>query len=153
MHDWKTIAPVMLPIARVSLLWRTQMRLLNFSGSSVAIGRDDQRQERRIEARRRRDVLDRVDEDERAADDHGQRHEHLQVDDAQPRRASGPRGSAARSTRCKRSGARSAASTVVSASKCDLTYQRVDAEQQHDRAVAQRTTASAGRNAAPTAIA
>src|SRR3954451_6950714 len=36
--DWKTIAPVMLPIARVSLPWRTQMTELNFSGSSVAIG-------------------------------------------------------------------------------------------------------------------
>ena len=36
--DWKTIAPVMLPIARVSLSWRTQMIELNFSGSSVAIG-------------------------------------------------------------------------------------------------------------------
>src|SRR3954452_6581732 len=38
MVDWKTIAPVMLPIARVSLPWRTQMMELNFSGSSVAIG-------------------------------------------------------------------------------------------------------------------
>ena len=36
--DWKTIAPVMLPIASVSLPWRTQMTELNFSGSSVAIG-------------------------------------------------------------------------------------------------------------------
>ena len=35
---WNTIAPVMLPIARVSLRWRTQITLLNFSGSSVAIG-------------------------------------------------------------------------------------------------------------------
>src|SRR5919198_1502525 len=38
MVDWNTIAPVMLPIARVSLPWRTQMIELNFSGSSVAIG-------------------------------------------------------------------------------------------------------------------
>src|SRR6478672_12753927 len=37
-HDWKTIAPVMLPIASVSLPPRTQMIELNFSGSSVAIG-------------------------------------------------------------------------------------------------------------------
>ena len=36
--DWNTIAPVMLPIASVSLPWRTQMTELNFSGSSVAIG-------------------------------------------------------------------------------------------------------------------
>ena len=35
---WKTIAPVMLPIASVSLPPRTQITLLNFSGSSVAIG-------------------------------------------------------------------------------------------------------------------
>ena len=35
---WKTIAPVMLPRARLSLPWRTQMTLLNFSGSSVAMG-------------------------------------------------------------------------------------------------------------------
>ena len=36
--DWKTIAPVMLPMASVSLPCRTQMTELNFSGSSVAIG-------------------------------------------------------------------------------------------------------------------
>ena len=36
--DWKTIAPVMLPIASVSLRWPIQMIELNFSGSSVAIG-------------------------------------------------------------------------------------------------------------------
>ena len=36
--NWKTIAPVMLPIDRVSLFTRTQMIELNFSGSSVAIG-------------------------------------------------------------------------------------------------------------------
>ncbi len=36
--DWKTIAPVMFPMARVSLPWRTQMSELNFSGSSVAMG-------------------------------------------------------------------------------------------------------------------
>ena len=36
--DWNTIAPVMFPIARVSLRRRTQSTLLNFSGSSVASG-------------------------------------------------------------------------------------------------------------------
>jgi hypothetical protein len=36
--DWKTIAPVMLPSARVSLRRRTHSTLLNFSGSSVATG-------------------------------------------------------------------------------------------------------------------
>src|SRR5215207_2385802 len=35
---WKTIAPVMLPRARVSLLSLTQMTELTFSGSSVARG-------------------------------------------------------------------------------------------------------------------
>ena len=36
--DWNTIAPVMLPIASVSLPCRTQISELNFSGSSVAMG-------------------------------------------------------------------------------------------------------------------
>jgi hypothetical protein len=35
---WKTIAPVMFPIASVSLPLRTRMTLSSFSGSSVAIG-------------------------------------------------------------------------------------------------------------------
>ncbi len=35
---WKTIAPVMLPMAGVSLLSRSQITELNFSGSSVARG-------------------------------------------------------------------------------------------------------------------
>jgi hypothetical protein len=35
---WKTIAPVMFPIASVSFPVRTHSTLLNFSGSSVAIG-------------------------------------------------------------------------------------------------------------------
>src|SRR5258708_38232606 len=35
---WNTIAPVMLPMASVSLPWRTQITELNFSGSSVAMG-------------------------------------------------------------------------------------------------------------------
>src|SRR3954464_4385324 len=38
MHDWKTIAPVMLPIARVGFPWPTQMTEFSFSGSSVATG-------------------------------------------------------------------------------------------------------------------
>ena len=36
--DWKTIAPVMLPSARLSLPSRTQKKLFAFSGSSVASG-------------------------------------------------------------------------------------------------------------------
>jgi len=35
---WKTMAPVTLPIARVSFPLLIQITLLNFSGSSVAIG-------------------------------------------------------------------------------------------------------------------
>src|SRR5918998_3035113 len=35
---WKTMAPVMFPRARVSLLFLSQMTELNFSGSSVARG-------------------------------------------------------------------------------------------------------------------
>jgi hypothetical protein len=35
---WKTMAPVMLPIASVSFPCLIQMMLLNFSGNSVAIG-------------------------------------------------------------------------------------------------------------------
>ena len=36
--DWNTMAPVMLPRARVSLPWRIQVTLLIVSGSSVASG-------------------------------------------------------------------------------------------------------------------
>ena len=70
MHDWKTIAPVMLPIASVSLVWRTQIRLLNFSGSSVAMGAMISASSAGSRPGRLRDVLDGVDEDEGAADDH-----------------------------------------------------------------------------------
>ena len=48
--DWNTIAPVMLPIASVSLPWRTQMTELNFSGSSVAMGAIDQREQDLVDA-------------------------------------------------------------------------------------------------------
>jgi hypothetical protein len=36
--DWKTMAPVMLPSARLSFPSRTQKKLFAFSGSSVARG-------------------------------------------------------------------------------------------------------------------
>ena len=70
MHAWKTIAPVMLPIASVSLPWRTQIRLLNFSGSSVAIGAmtSASRTGRHSQSPSGQ-VLHRVDEDDRAAED------------------------------------------------------------------------------------
>jgi hypothetical protein len=35
---WNTMAPVILPKARVSLLLETHIMLLNFSGNSVAMG-------------------------------------------------------------------------------------------------------------------
>ena len=38
MVDWKTIAPVMLPSARLSFPSRIQKKLFAFSGSSVASG-------------------------------------------------------------------------------------------------------------------
>ncbi len=38
MVDWKTIAPVMFPNARLSFPSRTQKKLFAFSGSSVASG-------------------------------------------------------------------------------------------------------------------
>ena len=54
--DWNTIAPVMLPSASVSLFCRTQMIELNFSGSSVAIGRDDQCEQDLADPERVRDA-------------------------------------------------------------------------------------------------
>ena len=63
--DWKTIAPVMLPIARVSLPCRTQMIELNFSGSSVAIGAMTSARSASSTPERRRQVLDRADEEAR----------------------------------------------------------------------------------------
>ena len=90
MHDWKTIAPVMLPIASVSLPLRTQMRLLNFSGSSVAIGAMMSASRTGSSSRSRRAMCSTAsDEDDRAADDHRQRDQDLQVDDAQARLALG----------------------------------------------------------------
>ena len=85
MHDWKTIAPVMLPSASVSLPWRTQMTLLNFSGSSVAMGAMTSARTRGRHAQRAGEVLDRVDEDDRADQDHAQRHQHLERHDPQSR--------------------------------------------------------------------
>ena len=42
--DWKAMAPVMLPRARVSSPWRTQATLLSFFGQFGGQRRDDQRQ-------------------------------------------------------------------------------------------------------------
>ena len=121
--DWKTIAPVMLPIASVSLPWRTQMIELNFSGSSVAIGAMTRARSSGIDAELVGQVLDRVDEEDRAEDDQAERGEDLEVDDPQPRHGRVGRDARERSSRWNRSGARSSASTSGSASKWPLTYQ------------------------------
>ncbi len=119
--DWKTIAPVMLPIARVSLLARTQITELNFSGSSVAIGA-------MTSASR---VLSTPSEVARCPTASTKKTAPSTI---RPRakitwtlttRSRGTAGSvrwARRSSRWKRSGARSAASTSGSASKWPLTY-------------------------------
>ena len=62
--DWKTIAPVMLPIASVSLPWRTQMTELNFSGSSVAIGAMIRARSDAVDVEVVREVLDGIDEED-----------------------------------------------------------------------------------------
>ena len=123
--DWKTIAPVMLPIASVSLPWRTQMTELNFSGSSVAIGAMTSGEQRAVDVRAWvARWLDGVDEEDRADDDQAERGDDLQVDDAQQAgRDRVRRGGTLGSRRRKRSGARSDASTSGSASKWPLTYQ------------------------------
>ena len=83
--DWKTIAPVMLPIASVSLPWRTQMIELNFSGSSVAIGAMTRASSAGSTPSVVARWLDRVDEEDGADDDQPERGEDLQVDDPQAR--------------------------------------------------------------------
>ena len=89
--DWKTIAPVMLPIARVSLPWRTQMTELNFSGSSVAIGAMTSASSTSSTPSVVGEVLDRVDEEDRADDDQAEGHEDLEVHDPQARARPGRR--------------------------------------------------------------
>ena len=123
MVDWKTIAPVMLPIARVSLPWRTQMIELNFSGSSVAIGAMTSARSTGSTLNCVGQVLDRVHEEDRAQDDQAERGDDLEVDHPEARHGrvdamapSGPAGgtAAARGP---------SASTSGSASKWPLTYQ------------------------------
>ena len=69
---WKTIAPVMLPMARVSLPCRIQITLLSFSGSSVAMGAMIRASSVPFRPSDAREVLDAVDEAPRPADDAGQ---------------------------------------------------------------------------------
>ena len=54
---WKTMAPVMLPMARVSLLSLSQMTELNFSGKLRGQGRQDQRDDARRDTDGQREVL------------------------------------------------------------------------------------------------
>ena len=88
---WKTIAPVMFPIASVSLPLRTQSTLLNFSGSSVAIGA--MMSARMVGSRpiTCREVLDRADEHLGAHDDQAQGKHDLGDHDRHPRLAAGHR--------------------------------------------------------------
>ena len=64
---------------------RTQMIELNFSGSSVAIGAMTSASSGSSTPNVRRDVLDRVHEEDRAEDDEPERHEDLEVHDPQAR--------------------------------------------------------------------
>ncbi len=86
MADWKTIAPVMFPMASVSLPWRTHSTLLNFSGSSVAIGAMTSDSSSSLTPERGRQMRHRPDEQVGPADDAGERREHLHVDDPEPGR-------------------------------------------------------------------
>ena len=75
----------MLPIASVSLPWRTQITELNFSGSSVAIGAMTRATMIGAIPRELRQVLDGVDEEERPDDDQAEGGQDLDVDDAETR--------------------------------------------------------------------
>ena len=121
--DWNTIAPVMLPIASVSLPWRTQISELNFSGSSVAIGAITSASSSSLTPSVVGEVLDRPDEQVRAADDAGEREHDLDRDDPQPRRSPARARRPRRSSPWNRSGARSDPSLAsASASKWPFTY-------------------------------
>src|SRR6476620_8956823 len=120
--DWKTIAPVMLPMASVSLPWRTQMIELNFSGSSVAIGA--------MTRESSAGSTPNVDARWLTASTKKTAPMMIKVSAARTcrlttRRRGTPGSSrwARRSIRWKRNGARSEASTSGSASKWPLTYQ------------------------------
>ena len=145
--DWKTIAPVMLPMASVSLPWRTQMIELNFSGSSVAIGAMTSASRTWLTPRRRRDVLDGVDEEDRSDDDEPERREHL---DRRRSRRRGHVGSRRARRDCRAGGSAAAPgprrASAASAWRWPLTYQRVQADQDR-RATSQRpaTGRPAGR--------
>ena len=68
MHDWKTIAPLMFPIASVSFRWRIQMTLLNFSEAQSRAARRSGR-ERGADREEMGDSLDLLHEEVCAEDD------------------------------------------------------------------------------------
>ena len=120
--DWKTIAPVMLPIASVSLPWRTQMTELNFSGSSVAIGAMTRASSSSstCSAAARWSTASTKKMAPRMISASADRTCRLTI---LSRGAAGSSRNARRSRRWNRSGARSSRSTEASASKWPFTYQ------------------------------
>ena len=65
-------------MARVSLPWRTQMTLLSFSGSSVAMGAMTRARSVALSPRLAEIVRHRIDEDEGADDDQPERDDDLE---------------------------------------------------------------------------
>ena len=86
--DWKTIAPVMLPSARLSLPSLTQKKLFAFSGSSVASGASTSESTSGSTPSVLGDGEQLLDEQVRAADDRAEPDEEL---DARSVRAAGRR--------------------------------------------------------------
>ncbi len=131
--DWNTIAPVMLPIARVSLPWRTQISELNFSGSSVAIGAITSASSSSLTPSGRRDPVHGAHEQVRAADDARRGQPATWRSTIRSRGATRSRRRPG-SRRRKRSGARSSPPSSASASRCPFTYHAYIAEQRdrHD---------------------
>ncbi len=120
--DWKTIAPVMLPIARVSLPCRTQMTELNFSGSSVAIGAMT-RASRALSTWSSVARCSTASTKKTAPRTISPSAASTWTLTTRSRGVAGSARCARRSRRWNRSGARSSASTSGSASKWPLTYQ------------------------------
>ena len=144
--DWKTIAPVMLPIASVSLPWRTQMIELNFSGSSVAIGAITSASSTWLTPSAVATWPTASTNATAPTTISAERDQHLDVDDPEARAGRVGAGVRPASKRWKRSGARSSMSIDGSASKWPLTYQRVDREQQRPATTSFGQVGSAGRN-------
>ena len=82
--DWKTIAPVMLPSARLSLPSLTQKKLFAFSGSSVASGASTSESTSGSIPIVLGDVDQLLDEQVRAADDRAEADERAGARSAPP---------------------------------------------------------------------